>query len=281
MAHQGEGILRNGKLAEDASLQLHEGQRDKETQAPVTEEAATPAAAAGGDTQAQPGRDNAEAEAVGEKPQSQADAENPESEAAGGNSKPQAKQAAGETEPPPPEPADTATVEALKEQVQSLTQRLTVALQAVQQLTRAREQLQQDFDRFRERTRSEQEAQRQKITGELVRKFLVVVDDLERAVQAASSHDVDQARQALTEGVQLVLSEVHHWLQDQGVEPIRAEGETFDPHVHEALGYQPSPEVPEGKVVQEVRRGYRLKEHLLRPALVVVSSGKSAKTDGR
>jgi molecular chaperone GrpE len=71
----------------------------------------------------------------------------------------------------------------------------------------------------------------------------------------------------------LVQKQLSDLLADNGLQPIEAEGEMFDPNMHEAVSYEPSDQFSEGKVVRQVRRGYRYKDRLLRPAKVVVSSG--------
>ena len=71
----------------------------------------------------------------------------------------------------------------------------------------------------------------------------------------------------------MVLKQLDDFLAESGVQPIEAEGEKFDPNLHEAIAREPSDEVPEGTVVRQTRRGYRLKDRLLRPSSVVVSSG--------
>ena len=71
----------------------------------------------------------------------------------------------------------------------------------------------------------------------------------------------------------MVLKQLTDFLTDNGLQPIDAEGQKFDPNLHEAIAHEPSDEVPEGVVLRQMRRGYRLKDRLLRPSSVVVSSG--------
>jgi len=73
----------------------------------------------------------------------------------------------------------------------------------------------------------------------------------------------------------LVQKQLSDLLAENGLQPIEAEGKTFDPNLHEAIAREPSGEYPEGIVVRQARRGYRFKDRLLRPAKVVVSSGPS------
>jgi molecular chaperone GrpE len=94
-----------------------------------------------------------------------------------------------------------------------------------------------------------------------------VLDDLERALVAAEEHE--EAR--LEEGVQLVHRELSDTLRKEGLVEIETDG-AFDPHVHEALLTQPSDE-GEGTILQVIQKGYRLGDHVLRPARVVISQG--------
>ncbi|MDQ3867338.1 MAG: nucleotide exchange factor GrpE, partial [Actinomycetota bacterium] len=101
----------------------------------------------------------------------------------------------------------------------------------------------------------------------LMKALLPVLDDLERALEAASEHE--EAK--LEEGVGLVARELRSALQREGLEEIETDGR-FDPHVHEALLSQPS-EQEEGAVLEVLQKGYRLGDRVLRPARVVVSQG--------
>ena len=101
----------------------------------------------------------------------------------------------------------------------------------------------------------------------LVKELLPVLDDLERALEAAEAHE--EAK--LEEGVALVARSLADTLRKEGLEEVATDGK-FDPHVHEALLSQPS-EAEEGAVVEVIQKGYRLGDRVLRPARVVVSSG--------
>jgi molecular chaperone GrpE len=100
-----------------------------------------------------------------------------------------------------------------------------------------------------------------------VKELLPVLDDLERALEAAEKHE--EAK--LEDGVRLVHRALSEALHKEGLTEIATEGE-FDPHVHEALLSQPS-EAPEGHVIQVLQKGYELGDRILRPARVVVSAG--------
>ncbi len=124
-----------------------------------------------------------------------------------------------------------------------------------------------EFDNYRKRAARDQENLVARAHERLMKAMLPVVDDLERALVAASEHEEAQ----LEEGVRLVARELATALQREGLEEIETVGK-FDPHVHEALLTQPS-EADEGDVIEVLQKGYRLGDRVLRPARVVVSQG--------
>jgi molecular chaperone GrpE len=125
---------------------------------------------------------------------------------------------------------------------------------------------QADFDNYRKRAAREQQAFAARAAERLVAKLLPVLDDLERAIEAAEQHE--EAR--VIEGVEMTKSALAAALASEGVEEIPAEG-VFDPHVHEALLVQPVEGVEPGAIVQVVQRGYKLGDAVLRPARVIVA----------
>jgi molecular chaperone GrpE len=124
-----------------------------------------------------------------------------------------------------------------------------------------------DFDNYRKRAARDQESLVARAHERLVKELLPVLDDLERALEAAAEHE--EAR--LEEGVRLVARELEEALAKEGLVEIETDGH-FDPHVHEALLSQPSEE-DEGAILQVLQKGYRLGDHVLRPARVVISQG--------
>ena len=124
-----------------------------------------------------------------------------------------------------------------------------------------------DFDNYRKRALRDQDALVARAHERLVKELLPVLDDLERALEAAEEHE--EAK--LEEGVRLVHRELRSTLSKEGLVEIATDGE-FDPHVHEALLTQPSDE-DDGAIVEVIQKGYRLGDRVLRPARVVVSQG--------
>ena len=123
-----------------------------------------------------------------------------------------------------------------------------------------------EFENYRKRVLRDQESLVARAHERLVRELLPVLDDLERALAAAEEHE--EAK--LEEGVRLVHRELKDALDREGVAEIETEGH-FDPHVHEALLSQPS-EAEEGSVLEVLQKGYKLGDHVLRPARVVVAA---------
>ena len=124
-----------------------------------------------------------------------------------------------------------------------------------------------EFDNFRKRAAREQGEMLARANERLVKELLPVLDDLGRALEAASEHE--EAK--LEEGVRLVHRSLASLLEREGLAEIETDGK-FDPHVHEALLMQPS-ELEEGSILEVIQKGYRLGDRVLRPARVVVSSG--------
>jgi molecular chaperone GrpE len=132
------------------------------------------------------------------------------------------------------------------------------------------EQLQRtraDFVNFQKRSRAQAEIDRTYAVGGLASDLLSVLDNFERALQAARSSGAD----SIVEGLEIVYKQMLEVLARHGVEPIEAQGQPFSPDWHEAVAQQPSAEYPEGTVVAEYGRGYKLRDRVLRPSKVVVS----------
>ena len=124
-----------------------------------------------------------------------------------------------------------------------------------------------EFDNFRKRSAREAATTIERANERLVKELLPILDDLARALEAASEHQ--EAK--LEEGVRLVHRSLSDLLAKEGLAEIETNGR-FDPHVHEALLSQPS-DAEEGDVIEVVQKGYTLGDKVLRPARVVVSAG--------
>jgi len=143
---------------------------------------------------------------------------------------------------------------------------LTAAEAQRDEYLRDLQRLAADFDNYRKRALRDQQAFASRAAERLVAKLLPVLDDLERALEAAEHHEEAQ----VLAGVEMTRSALAAALASEGLQEIDAEG-AFDPHVHEALLAQPVEGVEPGSIVQVVQRGYRLGDAVLRPARVIVA----------
>jgi molecular chaperone GrpE len=123
-----------------------------------------------------------------------------------------------------------------------------------------------DFDNYKKRAAREREEYVVLANERLLKELLPVLDDLERALNAAEDHEEAQ----LEEGVRLVHRSLASLLARNGVEEIATDGK-FDPHVHEALLAQPAEDREQGDVLDVIQKGYRLGDRVVRPARVIVA----------
>jgi molecular chaperone GrpE len=173
----------------------------------------------------------------------------------------------------PNEPAaagDTAAVSA-RDQAQAEAEPSAVRTE-LNQLKGERDQLldrlarlQAEFENARKRAERERTEFRDYATGSVVEQFLPVVDNFELALKSTGT--AEQLRQ----GVELIVKQMEEILRQLQVNPVPTVGEQFDPRIHEALGSVERDDLPDQHVAEEVRRGYKLRERLLRPALVRVA----------
>lgn len=133
---------------------------------------------------------------------------------------------------------------------------------------------QADFENYKKRSAREKDDAIKYANSSLLERLLPVVDNFELGLAAA--RDEGEASPIFS-GMSLVLKQLNDFLVDNGLQPIDAVGQEFDPNLHEAIAHEASEQVPEGSVIRQTRRGYRYKDRLLRPASVVVSSGPPSK----
>ena len=167
-------------------------------------------------------------------------------------------QAAGRGGNRPVSDTDAARSE-LQEQVEGLERERDEYLDSLQRLKA-------EFDNFRKRTAREYESMSARANETLLKELLPILDDLERALEAADEHEEAE----LEEGVRLVHRSLAEIARKHGLEEIETDG-AFDPHVHEALLAQPADGAEAGSVLQVLQKGYRLGDRVLRPARVVVA----------
>ncbi len=129
-----------------------------------------------------------------------------------------------------------------------------------------------EFDNYRKRVSKEIEEAKEAAKRSIIKEFLVILDNLEKAIEMAYKH-----KDAIIEGIELSIKSFKDMLKKHGVEEINPKEESFDPNLHDALMTQESDELPKNTVIQTVEKGYMLKDKLIRPAKVIVSSGKNEK----
>src|SRR5213595_608762 len=134
---------------------------------------------------------------------------------------------------------------------------------------------QADFDNFKKRAAREKEEAIKYANSSLLEKLIAIVDNFELGLEAARA---EGPKSPVFSGMSMVLKQLVDFLADSGLQPIDAAGQKFDPNLHEAIAHEPNDEVAEGTVIRQIRRGYRLKDRLLRPSSVVVSSGWEQQT---
>ncbi len=126
--------------------------------------------------------------------------------------------------------------------------------------------MQAEFENARKRAERERQEYREYAVGSVVEQFLPVLDNFELALKSAGTAE------QLRSGIELIVKQMDDVLRQMQVRPVAAVGEAFDPHLHEALGSVEREDLPDQHVAEEIRRGYRLRDRLLRPALVRVAS---------
>jgi molecular chaperone GrpE len=128
-----------------------------------------------------------------------------------------------------------------------------------------------DFDNWKKRARKEQADAEARVREAVLRDFLEIADNLDRAAASFGAGTESDAK-SIRDGVDLVLRQFRSKLERYQVTAVEAVGQPFDPRYHEAISQIPTPEAKPGSVVQEFQKGYRIGERLLRPALVVVAA---------
>ena len=127
-----------------------------------------------------------------------------------------------------------------------------------------------DLDNFRKRALREKEEAIRYANNGLLERLLPVIDNFELGLDAAKNA-ADTA--SILQGMAMVHKQLQDFLKNNGLEEVQAEGEAFDPNKHDAVSQEFSTEVPEGHVVRQVRKGYKIKDRLVRASSVIVSKG--------
>lgn len=156
---------------------------------------------------------------------------------------------------------------------QDAIEALQLALQSAQEEAAKNldgwQRAQAEFVNYKRRIEREQVQMRLDATARVVKRFLEVIDDLDRAMANAPSQG---AEADWFTGVDLVYRKLHSILESEGVTPMQVKGEEFNPNLHEAIAMEDSPDHESGQIIEEVQKGYMLGERVLRPAQVRVAS---------
>lgn len=145
-----------------------------------------------------------------------------------------------------------------------LTQAKTEAAEYLDGWQRARA----EFANYKKRVERETEEARQRIVSEILLQYLSIMDDLERALEnAPENHDI----QEWVSGIELIHQKFEMLLEAEGVESIEAEGERFDPNLHEAISYEDTEDHEGGSIIDVTQRGYKIGDRIIRPAMVRVA----------
>ena len=133
-----------------------------------------------------------------------------------------------------------------------------------------------DLDNYRKRMAREKDDAIRYANASFLERLIPILDNFELGLQAAKAGG---SQSAVQDGMMMVFKQLQDFLASCGVETVDATGQHFDPNVHEAIAQEQNEEVPEGFVIRQLRKGYRLKDRLIRPANVVVSKGAPVGAD--
>lgn len=155
--------------------------------------------------------------------------------------------------------------ESTNAEMDALIKRLEEAETKVAEHLDGWQRAQAEFVNYKNRVQRDQESMRAQMKGDIIKKFLPVLDDLERALQSRPADD------AWANGIDLIARKLQSALDAEGVVRIEADGAMFDPNFHEAISHEPSEDVESGRIIAVVQNGYMLGERVIRPALVRVA----------
>jgi molecular chaperone GrpE len=132
-----------------------------------------------------------------------------------------------------------------------------------------------DFDNYKKRAAREKQDALKFANEGLLQKLIPVLDNFDMAL-ASAQNGAPEVTSSLRTGIGMIYQQLRTALAEAGLEEVEAAGKPFDPNLHEAVSQQETAQAPEGQVVQQLRKGYRLRERLLRPASVVVAKSPAA-----
>lgn len=125
-----------------------------------------------------------------------------------------------------------------------------------------------EFENYKRRIRNENETNKKYQAQPVLTDILPTIDNIERALQIEGD---DESFKSLKKGVQMIHESLLRALKDNGLEEIESEGQEFDPNFHQAVGQDDNPDFNSGEITQELQKGYKLKDRVLRPSMVKVN----------
>ncbi len=175
-------------------------------------------------------------------------------------------------------PSDETAADQAKETVEESQEVVDEESQWAEELSAARAEAQEyldgwqraraEFANYKKRVERENRESYKRVAGDILSRYLSVIDDLELALKERPQ---EGDAGAWAKGIELIYQKLLGLLEAEGVERIQAEGETFDPMLHEALSHEESSDHQDGQIIEVIRQGYRMGERVLRPALVRVA----------
>src|SRR3954464_2046086 len=171
------------------------------------------------------------------------------------------------------------TPQTLSAEMEELRRQLEQAQQEATDMKAAWQRTAADFQNYRRRSEQDREQMLGLANEALLSKLLVIVDDFDRAI---ANMPAELQKMGWIEGIAAIDRKLDLLLASEGLTPIEAVGKPFDPHEHEAVVQEPRTDVAEGTVTAELQRGYRIRDRVLRPAMVAVAKGgpPPTQTDG-
>jgi len=133
-----------------------------------------------------------------------------------------------------------------------------------------------DFDNYKKRAAREKQETAKFANESLLQRLIPVLDSFDMALAAAAQTSQAQALESMQAGINMVYQQLKSALAEAGLEDVEAQGKPFDPNLHEAISQRETTEAAEGQVVQQLRKGYRFRERLLRPATVIIAKPPAA-----
>lgn len=165
-------------------------------------------------------------------------------------------------------PAEEITAEKLQQEIDTLNSRLKDAQNEAAANLDGWQRERAEFSNYKKRIDRDHAQTKQDITGQIIKKYLVILDDLELALKDKPK---DPSGCAWADGIELIARKLYSILQSEGVEPICENKVPFDPNIHEAISHEENPDFASGEVIEVVRQGYKLGDRTLRPAMVRVA----------